>query len=292
MIEQRVCIVGLGLMGGSLAQALAGQARWLAGVEAHAATRQRALADGIFDLVTDDLAEGLRTADFVILATPVHAILNILTDLPQVKPEGCLVLDLGSTKEAICTAMSELPQSFGALGGHPMCGKETAGYSAGTPALFAGQTFVLCRTERSTPAVEAAAAALVAQIGAQPLFLDAQRHDDLVAAVSHLPYVLSAVLMQRAAQKGDERLWQVSASGFRDSSRLAGSDPRMMRDILQTNKTAVLAALAAYQQDLAQFTALLQADDDLALAQWLSAAQRAHAQYRKEKEGRGKTEPG
>ena len=124
------------------------------GVDRHAATRQGALTDGVVDVVTDNLTSGLKAADLVILAAPVRSILTILAELPQIRPDGCLVMDLGSTKEEICTAMSTLPESFAAIGGHPMCGKETAGYHAADAELFRGQTFILSRNDRTTSPIE------------------------------------------------------------------------------------------------------------------------------------------
>ncbi len=267
-------------MGGSLAQALRGHTRATIGVDPHAATRQQALGDGVVDIATGDLAEGVQSADFVILATPVHSILDALAILPEIKPEGCLVLDFGSTKQVISAAMSALPDTFGALGGHPMCGKETAGYLAADERLFREQTFVLTPNERTNTAVEEQTLLLLKHLGARPLFLAAERHDQLVAAVSHLPYLLAAALMrQAAAEAEDERMWQISASGFRDTARLAGSDPRMMLDILLTNKVAVLAELVAYQDALADLLRLLESGDGQALAAWLAGAQQGYAGY-------------
>ena len=230
---------------------------------------------------------GCARPDLVILATPVHSILDALAVLPQIKPAGCMVLDLGSTKQTINAAMSALPETFSAIGGHPMCGKETAGYQSADAGLFKGQTFILTRNERTTTAVEAQALSLLEHIGAQPLFLQAAQHDELVAAVSHLPYLLAASLMRQAAGRDDEQVWQISASGFRDTSRLAGSDPRMMLDILLTNKTAVLAQLAAYRDTLDQIMALLHDGDEQALVTWLAEAQQGHVAYRRYKDSPG-----
>jgi prephenate dehydrogenase len=188
------------------------------------------------------------------------------------------VIDLGSTKRAIVTAMNALPPYFAAIGGHPMCGKETAGLAAASADLYRRQTFVLCPSERTTPAAEAAAHALVEVIGARPLRLDAADHDAIVAAVSHLPAILAAALTRTAA---DERLWAVSASGFRDTSRLAGSDPRMMLDILLTNREAILRALINYEADLEAFRGALARGDEEALADWLATAQVTYAAYRR-----------
>lgn len=283
MNDKKVCIVGLGLMGGSLAKALQGQVGQLIGLDKHAATRQLALAEGIVDIVTADFQMAARSADLLVLATPVNTILEILSMLPQVCPGGSMVMDLGSTKQAICAAMDNLPPSFSTIGGHPMCGKETAGLRAADANLFRDQTFVLTRCGRTSPQIEQLALALIDKIGARAEFLPAAEHDQLVAITSHLPYLISAALVQRAAAEDDGRVWDVSASGFRDTSRLAGSDPRMMLDILLTNRDAVLAGLEEYQSGLEQVTKLLRDKDEAALSAWLEEAQQAYGAYRRHK---------
>lgn len=281
MLKERVCIVGLGLMGGSLALALRPFLTHLAVVDT--SPEVLAAAQAVTDVATADLAEGVKTADLLILATPVRAILHLLTELPRLKPDGCLVLDVGSTKADISRAMSDLPPSFQAIGGHPMCGKETAGFAAAIPDLYQGQTFVLCRNDRTTTHVEQVALAVIETIGAQPLFLTADMHDELVAAVSHLPYVVSAALMRSVTATYEERAWPVSAAGFRDTTRLAGSDPQMMLDILLTNRAAVLDQLGRYQAQLARLKSLLLAGDEAGLSQWLAEAQQQHTRYRAKK---------
>jgi prephenate dehydrogenase len=278
----RITIAGLGLMGGSLALALRPYTPHLTAVDPDPTTRQTALSQGLVDAATDNLAEGIKAADLLILAAPVRAILAQLAELPGCKPDGCLLLDLGSTKQAICQAMSALPPSFQAIGGHPMCGRETSGLSAATADLYHTKTFILCPTARTTPAVEQIALELVTAIGSRPLWLDPAEHDQMVAAVSHLPYLLSAAFMQQAAALAriDQRLWPVSASGFRDTARLAGSNPAVMLDILLTNRAAVLSQLEQYQQKLAMIAALLQAGDETAARDWLEAAQADYNHYR------------
>ena len=276
----RVGIVGLGLMGGSLALALRGRVAGLIGVERQGDTRQMALREGVVDVALEQLTPDAPPIDLLVLATPVRVILDTLERLPALRPEGCAVLDLGSTKRAVLAAMDGLPPAFAAIGGHPMCGKETSGLAAATADLFQGQTFILCPSRRTTPALETSALALVAAVGARPLPLDAADHDALVAAVSHLPAVLSAALMRLAA---DERQWAVSASGFRDVARLAGSDPRMMLDILLTNRDALLGALAGYEAELAALRQALAEGDEAALGDWLAGAQLRYAAYRRHK---------
>ncbi|MBK8984979.1 MAG: prephenate dehydrogenase [Chloroflexi bacterium] len=286
MLNARVTIVGLGLMGGSLALALRlaqrlatePTATHLTVVDANPATRQAAAR--LADVVTADFAAGVGDADLVILATPVRSIIGLLAELARLRPEGCMVLDLGSTKGDICRAMAALPLGFQAIGGHPMCGKETAGFSAATPDLYRDKTFVLCQNERTTTAVEGLVLELLAIVGARPLFLPPDVHDTIVAGVSHLPYVVAAALMRTAAALRDDRAWAVSASGFRDTSRVAGTDPRMMLDILLTNRTAVLAQLQGYQDELNRVVTLLQTGDEAALTAWLTETQRQYREYR------------
>jgi prephenate dehydrogenase len=276
-------------MGGSLALALRGKVEHLTAVDSHAATRQQALQHNLVDSITADFATAARAADLIILATPVRTILHLLAQLPAVRPDGCLLLDIGSTKAEICAAMSELPEQFEAMGGHPMCGKETAGLTAAVADLYSGQTFILCPNDRTTPQIETIAQEIIAAIGAQPLWLLPEEHDRLVAAVSHLPYLVAATLMHTASALDDERVWLVSASGFRDTSRLAGSDPYMIRDILLTNKGAILEQLRYYQAHLQEVADLLALADETELAAWLQEKQAERQAYLRHKSVNGNT---
>lgn len=279
----KICIVGLGLMGGSLALALRKHPVQVVAVERDEATCAMACREGIVDAATADFAVGVRGADLVVLATPVKTIVALLQKLAQARPDGCMVLDFGSTKVAISAAMAELPPAFQAIGGHPMCGKEMAGLAAADAHLYRQQTFVLCRNGRTTEAVEAAVLGLLHTIGAQPLFLSPDVHDRIVAMVSHVPYLVSAALMHSAAAMEEDNVWPVSASGFRDASRLSGSDPRMMLDILLTNRAAVMAQVAQYQRALAAVSELLQSGDEAGLSAWLAETQRQYVAYRASK---------
>lgn len=285
----RICVVGLGLIGGSFALGLRlAQRTALRPFPLHLTIvdtnpQTRAAANRLADFVTDDLAAGVQDAELVVLATPVRIILDCLNRLPTLRPDGCLVMDLGSSKTDICQAMDRLPETFQAIGGHPMAGKETAGFGAATPDLFRQQMFILCRSQRTTPFLELLALELIDYLGAAPLFLPGELHDQMVAAISHVPYVVSAVLMRMAASLGDERLWPVSASGFRDTSRISGSDPQMMLDILLTNKTAVLQQIAQYQEILTAVTRFLETNDEDALLHWIQETQQAYRTYQKYK---------
>lgn len=280
-MEQRITVIGLGLMGGSLARALRPHLAYLAGVDRDKETLEKALAAGVIDAGTCHLPHNLTPHDFLIFATPVRTILQLLAELPTHCPDGCWVMDLGSTKQTICAAMEQLPASFAAIGGHPICGKEKAGFSASDADLFWQKSFVLTPTSRTTTALWQMAKQIVQWIGGKLVEMPAQLHDQLLAATSHLPYLVSATLMQTVAElaQTEPQTWQMSGSGLRDTTRLAGSDPTMILDILLTNHQAILPHLAAYQQILGQLVTLLTQNDSQALAEWLLQAQKGRLSY-------------
>lgn len=255
--ELRVAVVGLGLMGGSLAAALRERAVYgqVWGVARRQATLDEAMGRGFIDGGTTDLADGVHDAQVVVLATPVRTILTQIRELGSLLSPGTVLLDLGSTKRLIVEAMESLPAHIQCIGGHPMCGKESSGIEAADPMLYEGAPFVLVPLERTAEATREMAQGLVTAIGARPLFLEARRHDRLVAAISHLPYLLSTALMSTAmeAAQDDSMLWELAAGGFRDTSRVAASDVDMMLDILTTNSELIFALLNGLEGHLADF---------------------------------------
>lgn len=284
--DARVAIVGLGLMGGSLAGALKKRSacREVWGVARREETIKEAMRRGFINVGTCDLAEGVEQADLIVLATPVRTILELIPQAGSLAPAGCLLMDLGSTKARIVQAMEALPPHLQAVGGHPMCGKEASGIEAAGGDLYEGATFVLAPLRRGSgqalrrTSSEALMLAqeLVEAVGAQPLLMDAVRHDRLVAAVSHLPYLLSVGLVATTEEVAaeDELVWQLVASGFRDTSRLATSDVTMMLDILLTNRQAVGEALSRFANQLNAFAHLLEASDEEGLRSSMDQVQK------------------
>jgi len=266
----RVAVVGLGLMGGSLALALRGRCQSILGADPHPATLDLALERGVIDAA---LPAGPRfEADLVILAAPVRAIVGQLSHLASLPSptHTTVLLDLGSTKGAITSAMQALPAGWDPIGGHPMCGKEVSGLAHAEAGLFRDKVFVLAPLERTSPEALALARALVAAIGARPLLLEPVRHDGLAAHSSHLPYAVAALLVRAAEAAGDPQIWDLAASGFRDTSRLAASDVTMMLDILLTNRDALLQALGRFQAEAGALAALLEQGDAEALRAFLT----------------------
>jgi prephenate dehydrogenase len=279
--DAQVAVVGLGLMGGSLTGALRRRCRTVVGVARRTETVETALARNLVDRGTTALADGVREADAVILATPVRVVLRLLAEIGPLLRDGCLLMDLGSTKSHIVARMAELPNHVQPLGGHPMCGKELSGIEAADSRLYRGATFVLTPLPRTSEAALALGRSLVEAIGARAVVLEPDRHDQLVAAVSHLPYLAACGLVGTVewVASSDPMARKVAASGFRDTSRLAASDVTMMLDILLTNQHAVTETLKAYQAHLCNLAHLIQSGDEEGLRAVLTTSRQGRIGY-------------
>ena len=252
----RIALWGLGLMGGSLAMALKGLGARVDGIDADPASVALAREWGIVERASTRPEEILPEADVVILATPVRVILAQLAELPRLHPGPAVVMDLGSTKQAILAAMAALPERFDPLGGHPMAGKEKSSLRYAEAAVYQGAPFALTALPRTSPRARRLGQDLVQAIGARPLWIDAAEHDRWVAATSHLPYLLASALARCTPPEAAPLV----GTGFRSTTRLAGSSTRMMRDILATNRDNIRAALARFRLELDRYDDLLQTD--------------------------------
>lgn len=278
----RLAVVGLGLMGGGIAMAMRDRCDHIIGMDLDPRTREYAVTEGIVDDATDDLYAAVHEADTVVLAAPVRVITEILTlRIGTYLRSNTLLIDIGSTKYDICEAMGRLPVGVGAIGGHPMAGKESSGIQAADPHIYKGRPFVLCRTRRTTPATRDRALLFVEAIGAEPIEMEAERHDRIVAGISHLPYLLSASMVATVAKEAqsDDAFWQLAAGGFRDMSRLAASDIKMMGDILSTNTRAVATLLAMFRVQLAQLETMLISGEHDKLLEMLLPAREARLDW-------------
>lgn len=266
LADSRVAIVGLGLMGASLAMDLVNGnlCREVRGVARRTATVLDAFFAGAVDLATNDLQTGVMGADIVILATPVRTIVSMLRELAPALRPGTIVMDMGSTKATICAALDQLPDHIQPIGGHPMTGKETAGFQAAEPHLYRNATWVLTPLPRTSGQTIALAGELVQAVGAWPVVIPPQRHDELVATISHLPYLVAGALVHAARDMAeiDPRVWDLAAGGFRDTSRVAASDTQMFLDILVTNRPAVLAQLDSFLHHLEELRMCLAGNGD------------------------------
>ncbi len=255
--ESKIAIIGLGLMGGSMALALKGHCSSLVGIDPDSAALSLALRQNIVDLADSDPAKLLPLADLVILAAPVPAILTLLEHLPAYTPNPLLVLDLGSTKRAIVEKMEQLPERFDPIGGHPICGKEKLTIANAERTLYYAAPFILTPLARTTPRAQSAADQILAVLGANRILIDPADHDRILASTSHLPFLLSSALC--LATPGEAT--PLIGPGFRSTSRLAGTPSSMMMGVLQTNRQNILAAIHCLQAELTTLETALTAED-------------------------------
>ncbi len=248
---KRVAILGLGLIGGSLGMALrqAGFAR-VVGWSHRPSTCQAALELGAVDKLSSGPAEAVHGADLVVIATPIRALRETLAALAPGLELGTVVSDTCSAKRFALQAMREvLPAGSSFVGGHPMAGKESSGIDAADARLFQRRPYVLTpQPGREPPGV---CVEMVTAIGAEPLVLDADDHDEYVAAISHLPFVVASALA--GAVGSDARRSQLAAvasSGFRDASRLAAGSALMYEDICRVNRDNILAWIERFREEL------------------------------------------
>ncbi len=283
LAAQRVAIIGLGLMGGSLALALNGRVAALLAVDLDPEVRTLAVQQRIVERITADTDGIIHQADIIILATPVGTILKQVQLLGEqartasqsgfpMEPGRIIMLDLGSTKQAVVEAMKSLPQAFDPIGGHPICGKETSGLKHAEAGLFIGATFAFTALERTSTRARNLANSLAAAVGATPVWIEAASHDRRVAFTSHLPYLLANAL----AGIIPEEAAQFIGPGYRSTSRLASASPSVMLDILLTNREWVLEALHGYQQQAAVIESALAENDFTRLANLLEAGAQRH----------------
>lgn len=267
--DVRVAVLGTGLIGGSLAMALRGKVARLLAYDPQPETRRLARTLDLADDVVDRPEDAVRHADAVLLAAPVRAIVEVLHRLPQWADHPLMVMDVGSTKQAICAAMRHLPPRFDPIGGHPMAGKSVHGLAHAQPDLFRGYPFILTPLERTRARARAFALALVETLGAVPVWLDPATHDRLVAYTSHMPYLVSLALALSLPEEAET----VIGPGWRSMVRLAGSSPEMMLDILATNTEAVLEALDALENVLTALRRALEQGQEETLRSWMQASQ-------------------
>ncbi|MCI0515423.1 prephenate dehydrogenase [candidate division KSB1 bacterium] len=263
---RRICIIGTGLIGSSLALAFKRQkiGADISGID-QPEVIQAAVQARLFDqgFTVGELAAVIPQADLIILATPIHSILNLLPKIAALVAPGSLTTDVGSTKGEIVSAASRLFQS-GAffLGGHPMAGSEKKGYQAADPFLFENCYYILTPTADAYWQPIGAFSALLEKIGAKVLYLDAAVHDRIAASISHLPQLLATALVNLVGkfQCQNPYYLKMAAGGFRDMTRIASSPFGIWNDILNTNQTNILALIEQFIAELEQLKQLFQSE--------------------------------
>jgi prephenate dehydrogenase len=259
---ERIAIIGLGLIGGSLGLAIKradiGEVE-IAGTARTWDTVQRAKKLRAIDIDAGTPEEAVAGARVVIVAAPIIAMQGIFAEIAPALVEGAVVTDVASTKGQVTRWAKELlPPTAHFVGGHPMAGKESQGIDAADADLFRGKPWVISPSVDATEDAVSAVVGLAQAVGARPLFMDADEHDSYAAAISHLPLLLSSALFSVAQTSAAwPELAQLASSGFRDTTRLASGSPEMAHDIMVSNKQNVLHWLDRYIDELSRFRSVI-----------------------------------
>ena len=266
----RLCIIGVGLIGGSLARALrvAGACEKIVGCGRDEAQLRRAVELGVLDSYHTDPVLAARGAEVIVLAVPVGSIEAVVRQLVPALTPDTILTDVGSTKSSVVAAvecaLGYLPARF--VPGHPIAGTERSGVEASFAELFQQRRVILTPLPHTDPEATRIVRGLWESSGAEVVEMEVIHHDEILAATSHLPHVLAFTLVDTLAHMEEHReIFRFAAGGFRDFTRIASSDPQMWHDICLANGEAILAMLATYQRDLARWADAIRAHNGDAL---------------------------
>jgi prephenate dehydrogenase len=278
-----VTIIGLGLIGGSIGLALkqGRKSGWeIVGYSRRQETIGDALSLGSIERGETNLADAVKQADLVIIATPVLTVKEIFSQIAPHLPSGCIVTDTASTKVQVMKWAKEiLPPTVDFIGGHPMAGRETYGIHAAEAELFHGCTYCLTPSEKASPKSIDMVISMVNKLGAIPFFIDAQEHDSLVAGISHLPMLLSAALVSLTTKNPSwAKMSKLAASGYHDLTRLASGNPEVNSHICLSNQEAIVDWINRFSQELERYRQLV-AKGDKRLEQALTEANTARQEW-------------
>lgn len=288
MIKQ-LTIIGVGLIGGSLARALkrAGAVGEIVGAGRDEAHLQRAQALGVIDRFETDLGAAVSGADMVVVAAPVGAMEAIFRTIAPTLPAEAVLTDAGSTKASVVEAAraafskspeDELPSNF--VPGHPIAGTEKSGVEASFAELYDGRRVILTPTENSAPEAVAQVREMWELAGAEVVETSASHHDEILAATSHLPHLLAFSLVDTLAALDDKQeVFEYAAGGFRDFTRIASSDPQMWHDICVHNEPALLKMLERFEADLDKLRQAIASNDGDYLLKVFTRAKAARDQF-------------
>ncbi len=262
----RLLLIGIGLIGGSLSLALkqAGKVNEVVGFSRQAETRQQALALGIIDKAVDNIAEAMQDVDMVVLAVPMGAMADTLMAIGPYVTADMVITDAGSAKgQVVAAAKLALGEHFKHfVPGHPIAGTEKSGPRAAFASLYQDHRVVLTPTEQTDRKALEQVHNMWTAAGAIVSTMDVMHHDRLLAATSHLPHILAFNLVAMLAQDDDvDEVLRYAAGGFKDFSRIASSNPVMWRDICLSNRDAILDLLTQYQQQMNLLQQAIQQQD-------------------------------
>ena len=260
---KNISIIGVGLIGGSFALDLKDNipGASVSGIDQNVTHLNEALNLGIIDIAGD--LESVRSADLVVLALPVNSAINVLIQVLDLIPAKAIVIDMGSTKKAICESVATHPNRANFLATHPIAGTEFSGPSAAVKGLFKNKTNIICELDRTSKVLSTKIIALFNKMGMRIRKMTAIDHDKHIAYVSHLSHISSFMLGKTVIdkEKNEIDIFDMAGSGFESTVRLAKSSPAMWTPIFEQNKENVIETLTEYIHNLNQFKTYMENDN-------------------------------
>lgn len=274
---KRVAIIGIGLIGGSLGLALKSLPNppEVIGIVRREEVLIEALSLGAIDSGTFFINEGVKDADLVFVATPVGIIVDVIKHIIPHLKKGAIITDVGSTKASIVKEVGKfLPPHLHFIGGHPMTGSEKAGVTSANPNFFKNAYYILTPDDRTDTGAFRRLHALLTSIGSNVIALGDEKHDRIMATISHLPHLVAASLVNLASKETAqaENLLFLTAGGFRDTTRIAAGSSQIWADISMENKEAILEMIQSFQKELGDYAAFLKEGDKKSLEEKLRLA--------------------
>jgi len=274
---KKLCIVGLGLIGGSIGLAARRKrlAREVVGLVRRRESINESRRYGVSDHATLSVEEAVSDSQMIIMTTPLHAMEHLADAIAPCAPEGCVITDVGSSKRCIVNAMEKIfhPRAH-FVGAHPIAGSEQSGMRAARDDLFEGTPCILTPTRKTDKEALKKVRELWESLGSNVSLLSPSDHDRIVAAISHLPHILAAALVNSLARmpRGAKKILPLAGTGFKDSTRIAASPSDMWVDICLANRGEILRALKNYQIELTLVKRALERDDVSGLRNMLQRA--------------------
>ncbi len=287
---RRLCIFGVGLIGGSLARALrkVGAVEEVVGCSRRVAHLEEARQLGVIDRFDTDPERAVAGADMVVIAVPLGAVRPVLAALRPGLADDAVITDVGSAKGSVVAdvraVFGTVPPNF--VPGHPIAGTEQSGVAASFPELFEHRRVILTPVAETAPEAVGRVRDMWSRTGAEVVEMSVALHDEVLAATSHLPHLLAFGLVDSLARLQEhQEVFRFAAGGFRDFTRIASSDPVMWRDICLANRDAVLEMLDRFTADLAEMRAAIEAGDGRALLECFQRARRARDEHVLQRKG-------
>ena len=251
----KIGIIGLGLMGGSLAKSLkkVKSVEKILAYDEDIFTLKRAKEDGIIDEFTECIDKRFQDLDFIFLCTPVNTIYEFADKLAKIVNPNCIITDIGSTKEKIVKKIDKLGINF--VGGHPMIGRERFGYAFSSDDLYNNAYYILTKTEKTNNKSIEKLKELLIQIHVIPIEMELEKHDFYVATISHVPHIIASGLINLVKSTDDENMTMktIAAGGLKDITRIASANPDMWKNICMQNKEEILLVLEQFQKIIDEF---------------------------------------